>query len=259
MNTDEAYLAELLEPDFLQPFQGWDFSYLTNRRIPLGSPPWDYETLAVDLLKRSKSVLDLDTGGGELLSKLLRLSSFIGEVHASEAHKPNLTLAQRNLHSYGVMVHDTSATTSVLPRHRFYLILNRHGGSIDCEEAYGLLTSGGLYLTQQVGEQTNRELRKAFGGEMTRVRSFSSSLSVAAQMLEAAGFVIRSCDEHTYMVRFVDVGAMVYYLKAVPWEVPGFHYRNHLKKLLEIYKKAELRGYALDSTFHSFFVVAQKR
>jgi hypothetical protein len=36
---------------------------------------------------------------------------------------------------------------------------------------------------------------------------------------------------------FADVGAIVYYLRAVPWLVPGFTVETHLDYLLELHSK----------------------
>jgi hypothetical protein len=43
---------------------------------------------------------------------------------------------------------------------------------------------------------------------------------------------------------FTDVGAIVYYLKAVPWLVPGFSVDRHLDTLLTLHSRLE-RGEGL--------------
>ena len=40
--------------------------------------------------------------------------------------------------------------------------------------------------------------------------------------LRAAGLAIVDVQDWQGSLRFLDVGALVYYLKAVPWLVPGF-------------------------------------
>jgi len=44
------------------PFSGWDFSYLKDRKTE-ELPPWDYISLAKELIKKSTSLLDVATGG----------------------------------------------------------------------------------------------------------------------------------------------------------------------------------------------------
>jgi len=55
-------------------FEGWDFSYIKKRYIE-EKPNWDYQALAKGFLKESKAVLDVATGGGEILSSLTPLPS----------------------------------------------------------------------------------------------------------------------------------------------------------------------------------------
>ena len=57
--------------------------------------------------------------------------------------------------------------------------------------------------------------------------------------LEAAGLVMEAVEEWEGPMAFVDVGAIVYYLKAVPWDVPGFTVKTHLKYLLALQERLE--------------------
>jgi hypothetical protein len=47
--------------------------------------------------------------------------------------------------------------------------------------------------------------------------------------LEAAGLVIVTTEKWEGHLAFTDVGAIVYYLKAIPWVVPGFTVKTHLR------------------------------
>jgi hypothetical protein len=47
-------------------------------------------------------------------------------------------------------------------------------------------------------------------------------LAFAVRQLEDAGFKIVRTQEQDATVRFFDVGALVYYLRAIPWIVPDF-------------------------------------
>ena len=60
--------------------------------------------------------------------------------------------------------------------------------------------------------------------------------------LEAAGLVIRTVEEWNGRLVFTDVGAIVYYLKAIPWEVPGFTVETHLRYLLALQQRLEADG-----------------
>ena len=74
------------------PFKGWDFSYIKNRIIE-EKPPWNYAKIARQLIRKSKSVLDMETGGGEIFSSL---GPFPKHAIAYEGYKPNVKVASWN-------------------------------------------------------------------------------------------------------------------------------------------------------------------
>ncbi len=113
-------------------------------------------------------------------------------------------------------------------------------------------------MTQQVGEKTNAELRELFEVGRADASDFSLSLAKAKSHLDPLRFVVEVEEECVYSVRFMDVGALVYYLKAVPWEVPEFTIEKYAEPLLELHRKVAEQGYAIDASFHSFMVVARK-
>jgi hypothetical protein len=57
--------------------------------------------------------------------------------------------------------------------------------------------------------------------------------------LKAASLEIVDTQEWSGQLAFTDVGAIVYYLKAVPWLVSGFSVESHLKYLLNLQKRLE--------------------
>ncbi|MER6257905.1 hypothetical protein ABT224_41975 [Streptomyces sp. NPDC001584] len=116
-NDYEKHVAEARQATM----SGWDFSWLQGR-VEGEGPSWDYEQLARVLLPRSRSLLDIDTGGGELLASLAPLPP---RSVATENWVPNVPLARQRLSPLGVEVHQASGSN--LPSGPFELILNRHG------------------------------------------------------------------------------------------------------------------------------------
>src|SRR5689334_10946742 len=51
------------------PIAGWEFAWLDGRAVG-NEPAWSYPDMARSLLRSARSLLDLDTGGGELLADL---------------------------------------------------------------------------------------------------------------------------------------------------------------------------------------------
>jgi hypothetical protein len=60
--------------------------------------------------------------------------------------------------------------------------------------------------------------------------------------LQSAGLTILDVQEWSGQLTFADVGAIVYYLKAVPWFVPSFSVESHVKYLLKLQGWMEIGG-----------------
>ena len=94
--TFEELVAEAGEA----PVDGWDFSWLAGRATE-ERPSWGYQRLMSQRLAASPAVLDIDTGGGEILAGADR---FPATMAATESWPPNLTAATKLLHPRGVVV-----------------------------------------------------------------------------------------------------------------------------------------------------------
>ena len=256
MKSDNEVLAWLMA-EYEQPFEGWDFSYLEGRRIHQDAVPWDYNEIAIELLGKSNSVLDVDTGGGELFAVLLEKSVYRGRVYAIETHAPNVPIACHNLAQFSPKMLD-GAAEAIDRAGSFDLILNRHGGSLSLADTLKLMTVGGAFVTQQVGDKTNQELRELFEVPSTRDLSWPRNEEDARRRFTELGFTIRELASHDYLIRFVDVGAVVYYLKAIPWEVPDFTVEGYADVLLRLHHQSKKQGYALHTTFHTYLAVLGK-
>jgi len=131
-------------------------------------------------------------------------------------------------------------TGSHLPFHdgSFDLVLNRHSSYCPNELAR-VLRPGGTYLTQQRGEGDD-ELLRLFDRPVHVGPNFG--LAVAVGQLEDAGFEILRAEEFDATVRFFDVGAVVYYLRAIPWIVPNFDVEADRATLHRIHDTIESEG-----------------
>ena len=68
--TSDADLLEWLRAEHAQPFEGWDFSYLNERRVePAKHKRWDLHRLIGAVWAESHSVLDVETGRGERMAE----------------------------------------------------------------------------------------------------------------------------------------------------------------------------------------------
>ena len=233
LNRDELVEAWLREER--QPFSGWDFSYLDGR-LKGEREHWSYLDRAAELMKRSSSVIDLDTGGGE---KFLRLREhWPARVVATEDYAPNFKLARERLSPHGVdVVRVAVSDTDPMPfvDGEFDLVLNRHA-DFNSSEVARVLSSGGTFLTQQVHGMWLWDLQAAFDAAP---QFPDATPEKYVPLLKAAGLTIVTLEEWEGWLVFNDVGAIVYYLKAIPWEVPDFTVKSHLRYLLALQERVE--------------------
>ena len=221
-----------------QPFTGWEFSYLDGRMIE-EHPPWSYPARARGLMQRSASVLDMGTGGGERLLALR--DDWPERVVVTESYPPNVRLSRERLGALGVTVVEVALTrVGLMPFEtgEFDLVLNRHSG-LNCAEVARILAPGGTFLTQQVHGLWAQDLLATFG---TTPQWPDATLDLYLPKLEAAGLNIATAEEWLGRLVFLDVGAVVYYLRAVPWLVEGFSVDTHAEHLLRLQGRLESEG-----------------
>jgi len=228
-------LVESWEHEERQPFVGWDFSNLDGRMFE-EHPPWSYPSRAAALMQHASSMLDMGTAGGE---RLLTLKEhWPTKVVVTEEYPPNFRLAKRRLTPLGVrieVVRLTDRDPMPFADGEFGLVLNRHS-AFNAAEVARILTSGGTFLTQQVHGQWARDLLAVFGAKPQWPHA---TLSNFAPRLEAAGLRLVDTREWWGKLTFADVGAIAYYLKAVPWLVPGFTVDRYLDRLLALQSRLD--------------------
>jgi len=145
--TFEKYYQEANQA----PIPGWDFTFLNNRYLA-EDLPWDYKKIVEKYLKKSKSLLDIDTGGGEFLSNLKPLPA---AAFATENYKPNIVIAKQRLEPLGIHVVECDAELELpFDDESFELVINRHG-LLRVPELLRVLRKNGIFVTQQVGAQNN--------------------------------------------------------------------------------------------------------
>ena len=237
-----------------QPFSGWDFSYLDGRMLE-GQAPWSYSSRAAELMRRCSSVIDLGTGDGE---RFLNLQEFWPKVVvATEEYAPNLKLATERLVPSGAKVVDVRLTDCdpvPFSDRKFDLVLNRHS-AFNPNEVARILTPGGTFLTQQVHGLWAYDLLAAFDA---KPQWPGSTLERYVAQLRTTGLTILNAEEWSGRLAFADVGAVVYYLKAVPWLVPGFSVETHVEHLLRLQHRLD-SGDELAFTARKFLIEAQKK
>ena len=117
---------------------------------------------------------------------------------------------------------------------QFDFIMNQHE-SYSASEVNRILSPNGIFLTQQVGGLDCAELNEQFNAPLNN--EFASwSLETACSKLKENGFTILEAKEEFPFQRFYDIGAIVYYLKAIPWQIPNFTVERYYEELYRIHK-----------------------
>ena len=236
--------------DYEAPFSGWDFSYLNERWIQ-EQPPWNYESLAGRLVRESKAVLDMGTGGGEYFASLAPFPEYTVAV---ESWRPNVAVAENRLKPLGVNVlHVDGLDELPFDDGEFDTVLNRHS-AFRATDVFRVLKAGGIFLTQQVDGGNLSDLVKEFDAAL---QYKDWTLGKATGEIQNAGFIIKEAEEWEGKVEFKDVGAIAYFLKAVPWVVQNFSLDGNLHHLERLQHKID-RGERLVFKQVRFLILANK-
>ena len=231
-------------------FAGWDFSHLKNRRVE-DKLPWDYLKLAKEIIVPAESLLDIATGGGENLSKLVPLPE---KAWATEGYQPNVSVAEQRLTPLGVkVVYADEVQTFPFSGEKFDIVLNRHGG-LNLPEIYRVLKPNGQFLTQQVSGNDLADLDSFFDTKCSYPNNMLESVKKEAMKV---GLKIKKGEEWSGFVRFLDVGAIVYFLRSVPWVVKGFSVDTHIDYLTTLQNRLG-RGEELRFSISRFLLWAEK-
>lgn len=225
---------------------GWEFAWLDGRA--LGSEPsWSYPGLARAQLRNATSLLDLDTGSGELLAELAPLPT---HTIAVESWARNIPVARDRLMPFGVPV------LTELPggEEEFDVVLSRHG-RLPAADIARLLRRGGRVLSQQVGSDDLVALNDTLGATPPRMQRWNAEVATAA--LAAAGLRVTDVREEHPPVAFHSIEEVVRQLGASPWQIRDFTPERYARELRRLDAVIRARG-SFTVTAHRFLVVAAR-
>ena len=257
-----AGFDELVTEALTVPFSGWDFTWL-DRRSWTEPLPWDYSARVAALARRARTMLDMGTGGGEALCEFPDRAP---RTIATESWPPNVRVAGQRLLPLGVPVIQNEAARDNLDQNgandsgrlpfrdgSLELICNRHE-SFNALEVSRVLAPGGTFVTQQVDCHDNDDLAQLLGIEMPEEPD--SWIGLAEEQVTEAGLVIQEAARADQRIRFDDIAAIVFYLKAVSWSIPGYSLEKHRDRLRALYEDAS--AWPVMTSGHRFFLIASK-
>ena len=254
MNNKEALLNIWLHEEEIAHIHGWDFSHIRGKYAEEHDLPWNYREIVKHYLQPEMKLLDMDTGGGEFL---LSLNHPYNNLAATENYPPNVELCKRKLLPLGINFQKADGN-SMLPfdEQSFDIVINRHG-NFNPREIGRVLKNGGIFITQQVGAENDRELVELLLNEMPEIPFPNQYLRIAQTAFEDAGFSIIKAEEAFRPIKFWDVGALVWFAHIIEWEFPNFNVRDCLENLYHAQEILEQKG-VIEGTTHRFLLVAKK-
>ncbi len=245
------------------PFEGWDFSALRDR-ARFGEPTWSFTEVLRELIQPGvRSMLDVGTGGGEFLARFAPLPAL---TVATEAWLTNVPIAAATLAKAAHVVQYSvpadngkqwgGESEPFLPFRDsvFDLVMARHESYLPLEIAR-VLRAGGVFATQQLSGNLTAAVRGLFDRPPPKERSWD--LDVAVAQVEAAGLRVERSAKAAAVYRFFDVGALVYWLRAVPWELPDLHLEHDRPRLHKLHEQTT-GGTPIDLPATYLLVVACK-
>jgi SAM-dependent methyltransferase len=222
----------LLDEAAAVPLDGWDFSWFAGRATE-ERPSWGYASLVADRLGDAGTVLDVQTGGGEVFAWSL--------AHARR--RPRLAVAVEQWQpeiAARKIDHVVKAAGLPFREAAFDLVVSRHPVGTDWPATARILRPGGLFLSQQIGAGTNRELSEAMLGPLPPPQwQHPEQIRAAA---EAAGLEVLDVRGERLRLEFFDVAAVAHFLRKVIWTVPDFTIEKYRAQLRAVHDEISATG-----------------
>jgi SAM-dependent methyltransferase len=228
---------ELIDEAASVSVDGWDFSWLDGRATE-ERPGWGYARMMAERMARARVAVELQAGGGEVLSGVPALPAV---TLATEAWPPNRARARARLAPRGVRIVGDDGHHLPLRSGTFDLVVSRHPVSTPWAEVARILAPGGAYFSQQVGPDSVIELTDFFLGPWPRGES-GREPELARVAAEAAGLSVVDLRQATLRTVFHDAGAVAYFLRKVIWIVPGFTVERYRDRLAAMHAQIEAEG-----------------
>lgn len=232
-----ASFEDLIAEAVAVPVAGWDFSWFDGRATEQ-RPSWGYARLLAGRMAAATAALDLQTGGGEVLATVPKPPALLV---ATDSWRPNLPVAARHLRPLGASVVE-AADAAALPFRdgSFDLVVSRHPVATRWDEVARVLRPGGIFLSQQIGDGSNRELSEAMLGPLPAPDPrHPERLADAAR---SAGLTVLDLRAERLRAEFFDVAAVTYFLRKVVWTVPGFEVGEYLPRLRAVHDRIQAEG-----------------
>jgi SAM-dependent methyltransferase len=254
----ESLLAEGQSVD-VEAF--WGAGFLQGRYRP-GAISWTWPEVVRPLLTRATRLLDMGTGEGGVLAGLAPLPPV---TVAYEEWPPTIPAARDTLRPLRVHLVQTRGSLENAGRpgiddrpalpfaaSAFDVVLSRHE-AFDPADVARITRAGGVFLTQQVGSDEAASVRSLFD---LPIDAPVWDARVAVSQLESAGWRIADVREERTLSEFTDIGALIAYVRSLPWAYPDLDVHRALPRLRRLHDQSRVRP--IPAVSHRFLVRAHR-
>lgn len=203
----------------------------------------------------SVKLMDMETGGGEFLLSLHHPNK---NTAAIEGYPPNVELCNDVLLPLGIDFKEADGSDTLpFADGSFDMITNRYG-DYDAAELRRVLKQSGLFLTRQGGAENDRELVQLLLPHITEVPYPKQYLDLRKKELLEHGFEVLESGETHQLIRFFDVGALVWFARIIEWEFIGFSVERCPEQLYKAQEILDKKG-VIEGSIHRFYIAAGKQ
>ncbi|UCD03628.1 MAG: class I SAM-dependent methyltransferase [Candidatus Woesearchaeota archaeon] len=192
---------------------GWDFSDI-RKRLKTEGRKWNYIELVKTYGNRDSFLLDIGTGGGELL---LEVANYFRKAYGIDVSPKMIKTANKNLKESKVSnVEFSVADSKKIPfkDEYFDIVICRHA-PFYAKEVFRVLKPKGIFITQQVAENDKINIKKVFERGQSYGEEPGTLMNKYVKELKEAGFRIIREDKFNIIEYYIP-GDLVFLLKNTP-------------------------------------------
>lgn len=234
---------------------GWDFSQISSRMKSYGKK-WDFTKILRDYLDKKTVLLDLGTGGGEML---LSMAPFVKNAYGIDHSESMIKTAKDNLrksHSKNVEFRFADTKKIPFPDESFDVVSCRHA-PFYVKEILRVMKPGGIFITQQVGEKDKQNIKKIFGRGQSFREKAGTLMNRYVGELRDSGFNIIRKETYNATEYYANMEDMIFLLRNTPI-IPSFDIQRDEDSLKRLEKKyGSKKGIKTNS--YRFVIIAEKQ
>ena len=233
---------------------GWDFSKITKRMKVVGKK-WEFFQTVKNHVNKETILLDIGTGGGELL---LKIAPYVKKAYGIDNSKGMLATAKKNLAKSkirNVKFKLADAKKIPYPDEYFDIVICRHAPFF-AKELFRVLKPEGFFITQQVGEKDKQNIKNVFGRGQSFGEKSGTKVNKYIRELKNLGFKILKKDAYNATEYYANMEDLIFLLKNTPI-IPDFDIEKDRKFLKEIERKYKTKTGIKTNSFR-FLIICKK-